>query len=134
MLYRRVSLKGLRLSSASTRLVGPDVESRPKGPSCIEVDIPAAIEARPLIRNSGRLPLLTQNMVESSSRKLSEAQDAAPPAVLPVAPAARRAFRRLARLPALDPGATKGILTLGTAEKPHASTPPKRRSTASESY
>ena len=117
MLYRRVSLRGLRLSSASERLVGPEVESRPKGPSCVEVDIPATIEARPLIQNSGRLLSLTQNVVKSPLAKLPGAENAAPRAALPLALAALRASRRgLARLPAIDPGATRGILTLDTAD------------------
>ena len=56
-------------------------------------------------------------MVKSPSRKLPEAQDAAPHAVLPATLAARRASRRgLARLPALDPGATEGTATLDTAD------------------
>ena len=43
MARRHVGLEGLRLPGALEHLVEPDVESRPIGTSCVEVDAPAEI-------------------------------------------------------------------------------------------
>ena len=55
------------------------MDTKPKRASFVEFDIPAEIEARPLLQNAGRLRRPTQEMANSLSKGLLDARNASPP-------------------------------------------------------
>ena len=123
MARRRVGAKGIRLSLALRHLVGVTMETKPEGVSFVEVGIPVEIKSRPSLRNAGRLFFPTQEMANSSSKEVPEAQNASPTSPFSCARPPSDHLLGAMEPPMLEPLAMSGFANVVRASRPHASIP-----------
>ena len=70
IVYQQGGANGLHFFDASKHVVGPKVDTKLKGASHGEVDIPVGMKDRPSPRNSGRLSDPTQDIANPFPREL----------------------------------------------------------------
>ena len=76
--YTQEGSKGIYPSIALRNLLEPEIEPPPRCSAVVGVDIPAAAERLPCLKNSVRLPSPTSGMVNSRPKEPAEAQNASP--------------------------------------------------------
>ena len=77
--YEVVNKVGLNMSLALNMLIETDAPVKTKAHPFTEVDIQEELKKRPYLKNIGRLLMPTQEMVNSFSKELAEADTAFPP-------------------------------------------------------